>query len=67
MSEINRLRFIELRDVVIEAKSFAKRTLKLYRGCLKNTKHHARLLLYRKGFVESCLTFRKYHRGASCK
>lgn len=69
-----RLAFIEKRDGKDAAKDFARRTLSQYRECLRldgkqgRKFHHATLEKYRRGFVESCLAFRRYlrrHHGLS--
>ena len=66
MTERDRLNFIEARDG--SAADFARRTLGIYRECLrqdgkKSRKfHHASLPQYRRSFILSCLEFRKYLR-----
>lgn len=67
-AEKNRLSFIENRDGKEAAKEFAQRTLDKYRECLRmdgrngRKFHHASLPQFRRGFVESCLEFRRYLR-----
>lgn len=67
-AETNRLAFIEARDGKALAADFARRTFDKYRECLRmdgkagRKLHHASLPQYRRGFVESCLTFRDYLR-----
>ncbi|OGA77750.1 MAG: hypothetical protein A3G81_29655 [Betaproteobacteria bacterium RIFCSPLOWO2_12_FULL_65_14] len=75
VDEENRLRFIEGRDGKAAAIAFARRTYGQYRECLllkrrvldargqKDRKpHHATFPEYRRGFVESCIVFRRYLR-----
>lgn len=68
-SELHRLVFIAQRDGLHAAVDFARRTLKLYRTCLRlrghngTKRHHATLPQYRRGFVESCLVFRSNLKG----
>jgi hypothetical protein len=70
-----RLGFIEGRDGKAAAVAFARRTYDKYRECLllkrhvlrargehDKKPHHATFPEYRRGFIESCLEFRRYLR-----
>lgn len=72
-AEVTRLLFIERRDGYLAALEFAKRTYKTYRKCLllkrrvldargmrDKDPHHATFPQYRRGFIESCVAFRRY-------
>lgn len=66
--EWNRILFVQERDGMDASREFVKRTYAKYRECLRldgkrgRKFHHASLPQYRRGFVESCLTFREYLR-----
>lgn len=51
-----------------EGLAFARQTLNVYRkalrlkGCNGERLHHASLPQYRRGFIESCLVFRRFIR-----
>lgn len=67
MCERKRIKFIKCRDGTEEAQYFAKRTMGLYRAAvLKSSKrgfanpHHASLKEYRRGFINSYLSFKRY-------
>jgi hypothetical protein len=67
MAEEERLKFIEERDGVEGAVTFAKQTLATYRRCVLHSRkrgfnppHHASLPEYRQGFIESYLAFKAY-------
>ena len=68
MTERDRLSLIESMDGKESAIGFARRTLAIYRECLrqdgKNSRkfHHASLPQYRRSFILSCLEFRRYLR-----
>ena len=74
-AEQSRLAFIEQRDGRAGVEDFARRTYSKYRECLLLKRrvldargmhdkkvHHATVADYRRGFVESCLVFRRYLR-----
>lgn len=72
--ESKRLAFIETRDGVVGALDFAQRTMVQYRRAVLNSRKrgstkpsHGSLPEYRKGFIESYLSFKKYIKEHSQK
>jgi len=69
MSEEKRIRFLVNRDGIIEAKAWAKRTMKIYRtAVLKNGKdgskpHFASFREYKRGFIQSYLYLKSFSSG----
>jgi hypothetical protein len=66
-NELSRIKFLESRDGIEGAKSFALRTYAAYRTALfahkkGRKKHFASTPEYRLSFIESCLVFRAYLR-----
>lgn len=71
MDEIDRLRFISIRDGRQAAINFAERTLSIYRAAVLHSNkrghprpHHASLPEYRRGFIESYCAIKKFRSNA---
>jgi hypothetical protein len=67
MLEYDRIKSIEDRDGVIAALEFAKTCLKIYRSCVLHSRrrgfnkpHHGSTAAYRRGFINSYLSFKRY-------
>lgn len=67
--EYGRINFVTSRDGLPETKSWALRTLRIYRtAVLKNGRdgskpHHASFAEYRRGFIESYLQLKRFYYG----
>lgn len=67
MLEYDRIKFIESRDGALAALEFAKICLKIYRSCVLHSRkrgyikpHFGSTLMYRRKFIISYLSFKRY-------
>lgn len=60
MNEAPRIAFLVERDGIAAAVEWVRRTLRIYRSSVLNRTHFARSGSYRRGFIESYLSFKHW-------
>ena len=61
-AEQARLEFLVMRDGLFRTREFAERVYRTYRQCLRTKRGFAGDIIGRRGYVESCLSFREFLR-----
>ncbi|MEO8600378.1 MAG: hypothetical protein ABI656_11170 [bacterium] len=60
MDEVSRITFLIDRDGIDSAIEWVRRTLRIYRSSVLNRKHFASSHGYRRRFIESYLSFKRW-------
>ncbi|HCE10250.1 MAG TPA: hypothetical protein DIT28_02810 [Oxalobacteraceae bacterium] len=60
MNEAARIAFLVDRDGTAAANEWVRRTLRIYRSSVLNRAHFASSREYRRGFIESYLSFKRW-------
>lgn len=60
MSEATRIAFLVDRDGITSAAEWVNRTMEIYRSSVLNRAHFASSREYRRGFIESYLSFKRW-------